>query len=184
MKNKALLILFISNGIFIFAASLFGPLFAVFVETIDTNVISISLSWSAFLLSTTFFMLIIRKFGEKVKEKEYLLILGYIIRAIVWFIFPTISSIFTLIVLQILLGLGESLGTPAYDTLFAEHLDKNNHLRNYTDWKLISNILSAIAIIIGGIFVNAFGFTLLFYAMSTLALISAIIIWNQPRKLL
>lgn len=184
MKNKALKNLFIYNGIFVFAGSLLGPLYAVFVETIDTNIISVSLSWSAFLISTTLFMILVRKYGDFFKEKEYLLMAGYLVRAIVWFLFPSLSTIFGLIVLQALLGLGEALGTPAYDAIFAEHLDKNRHVQNYTDWKLVSNIVGAIAVVLGGAFVKGFGFSALFYSMGTLALVSFFGVLLKPRKLL
>ena len=184
MPNKALKTLFIFNGIFVFAASLLGPLYAIFVETIDTDIISVSLSWSVFLISTTVFMLIVRKYGDLIKEKEYLLMSGYLIRAVVWFIFPSISTISALLILQALLGLGESLGTPAYDAIFAEHLDKNRHIKEYADWKLISNIVGAVAVILGGFLVKEVGFSALFYLMGSLAIISLIGIWMKPRELL
>jgi len=184
MKNKALETLFIFNGIFVFAASLLGPLYAVFVETIDTDIVSVSLSWSVFLISTTLFMLIVRKYGDLIKEKEYLLMAGYLIRAIVWFVFPSISTIMMLVFLQALLGLGESLGTPAYDAIFAEHLDKNKHIKEYANWKLISNMVGAVAVIMGGFLVKELGFSALFYLMGSLAIVSLIGIWIKPRELL
>lgn len=184
MKNNALKTLFIYNGIFVFAGSLLGPLYAVFVETIDTNIISVSLSWSAFLISTTLFMLLVRKYGDFIKEKEHLLMAGYFVRAIVWFLFPSLSTVIGLIALQALLGLGEALGTPAYDAIFAEHLDKNRHIQNYTDWKLVSNVVGAIAVILGGIFVSELGFSALFYSMGVLALVSLFGVWLKPRSLL
>lgn len=184
MKNKPLKTLFVYNGIFVFASSLLGPLYAVFVETIDTNIIFISLSWSVFLISTTLFMLLVRRYGDYLKETEYLLMAGYLVRAIVWFLFPSLSTVFGLIVLQALLGLGEALGTPAYDAIFAEHLDENKYVQNYTDWKLLSNIVGALAVIIGGFFVSEFGFSALFYMMALFALVSFAGVWMQPRELL
>ena len=184
MQNKALKTLFIFNGIFVFAASLLGPLYAVFVETIDANIISVSISWSVFLISTTLCMLVVRRYGDFIAEKEYLLIAGYLVRALAWFLFPSLSTVFGLILLQGLLGLGEALGTPAYDAIFAEHLEKDKHVKNYSEWKLISNILGAVAVVLGGILVNEVGFSILFYVMGTLALLSAIGIWTKPRRLL
>lgn len=184
MKNSALKILFIYNGIFVFASGLLGPLYAVFVETIDKNIISVSLSWAAFLLSTTLSLLFLRNYGDNLKEKEYFLLAGFLIRAIVWFSFPFVSTIFLLILLQILLGIGEALGSPAFDTIFAEHLDDGHHIREYTDWKLVANITSAVAVILGGIIINQVGFSTLFFIMGVLALISFFGILLKPRSLL
>lgn len=183
-NNKALKTLFTFNGIFVFASTLFGPLYAVFVETIDNDVLHMTISWSAFLVSTTVFVLVVRKFGDLIQETEYLLMAGYLIRAIVWFVFPSITTFLELIVLQILLGIGEALGTPSYDALVAEHLDKNRHIEEYSNWKLISNIVGAIAVVIGGFIVKSSGFQVLFYLMGILALISFIGILIKPRKLL
>ncbi len=184
MNNKALRILFINNGIFVFAISLLGPLYAVFVETIDTNIISISISWSAFLLSSTFCMLILRKYGDLIKEKEYLLMAGFLIRAIAWFAFPFVPNLLMLIALQILIGIGEAVGSPAFDAIFAEHLDDGHHIKEYTDWKLIVNIAGAIAVVLGGIIIEYYGFRVLFFTMGTLALISFFGVLFKPRNLL
>ena len=181
-ENKILKILLLFNGIFVFASSLLGPLYAVFVETIDTNIISISLAWSIFMISATFFMFMVKKYGDRVKEKEYLLMAGYLVRALVWFSYPFVLSLEMLLTLQIILGLGEALGTPAYDAIFAKHLDKNRYVEEYTDRKLIVNLCNAIAVIIGGIIVAELGFTILFLIMGSLALVSFIGILIQPRK--
>ncbi len=183
-NNKALKTLFLFNGIFVFAANLLGPLYALFVETIDKNIFIITISWAIFLLSTTFFIFITGLYGDKIKEKEYILMGGYLVRAIAWGTFPSISTVFSLFLLQGLLGLGEALGTPSYDAIFAEHLDKGKYIKQYASWKLVSNILGAIAIIIGGYIVNTFGFSLLFYLMSFLAFFSFFGILVKPRDLL
>ena len=184
MKNKALRTLYIFNGIFVFGGGLLGPLYAIFVNTIDNNILAISISWFAFLISSTLFMLIIRTYGDMVKEKEYFLLGGFLIRAIVWFIFPFTSTLLMLVILQILLGLGEALGTPAFDAIFAEHLDKDKHIKDYTDWKLISSLVGAFAVLAGGFIVKFQGFNLLFFTMGTLALISFFGVLLKPRKLL
>lgn len=184
MGNKALRTLYLYNGIFVFAGGMLGPLFALFVEEIDKSVFSVSLTWFVFLFSATIFMVFVEKYGDQVMEKEYLLMGGFLIRAIVWFLFPFIGTLFWLIVAQILLGLGEALGTPAYDVIFAEHLDKDRHVKEYTDWKLISNIVGSFAVLLGGILVKYTGFSILFFLMGMMALISFFGILWTPRKVL
>jgi len=184
MINKALKTLFVVNGIFVFASGLLGPLYAIFVETIDRNVVSVSISWSVFLFASTIFVMFIRKYGDLVQEKEYLLMAGFLLRAVVWFAYPHIGSLSVLIAVQILLGLGEALGTPAYDAIFAEHLDKNRHIEEYADWKLISNLAGAAAVLMGGFVVQYVGFSALFTSMGVLAVIAFFAVFFQSRKLL
>lgn len=184
MLNYSLKILFLANGIFSFAGSMLGPLFAVFVENFDKNILSVSLTWATFLFSATVFTYVISLVGDKIKEKEYLLMAGFLVRAVVWGGLTMINSLWLLAAAQILLGLGEALGSPAFDSIFAEHLDRNKHVREFSDWKLIYNLTMAAGTILGGLLAVKFGFNALFLTMSFLAISSFTIVWRQPRRML
>lgn len=184
MTNKALKVLFIFNGVFVFAGSLLGPLYAVYVEQISKGIYSITFSWAAFLLSTTLFSLVVARTGDRTKEKEYLLLAGYAVRAVVWFSYLFIHDFYLLVFAQVMLGLGEAVGTPAYEALFAKHLDPGRSITEYSEWKVVSNIVLAVGTILGGLVVDKYGFSPLFLLMSTLAVISFVGILYKPRKLL
>jgi len=184
MHNKPLKTLFIFNGIFVFAGSLLGPLYALYVGTFDKNILSVSITWATFLVATFVFTLIVSKIGDGVKEKEYLLMAGFLVRAVAWFMFIFAGSIFHFVLLQALLGLGEALGTPTFDAIFAEHLDGGKHIKEYADWKLIVNGTTAVGTILGGLVVTTLGFGWLFAIMSGLAVVSFLGVLIQPRKLL
>ncbi len=182
--NRSLKVLFLSNSLLVFASALLGPLYAIFVTGIDAKILSVSFSWFAFLASAIFFIYLVGKYGDKIKEKEYMLLGGYIVRAIVWIFFIFVSNIQELIILQILLGIGEALGNPSFDAIFAVHLDKEKHVADFSAWKMIEKIAIASGTLIGGVIVSAFGFTPLFIIMSSAAFISFLIVLFQPRKLL
>lgn len=184
MKNKALRALYIYNGVFLLAASMLGPLYAVYVERFVNGIMSVSISWSAFLISTTIFTYLISKKGDGVKEREYLMMAGYLLRIVSWLSFIFVNNLLSLVFIQILLGLGEALGTPSFNAIFAEHLDKDKYVSEYSNWTLISNLFSALGIIIGGIIVSNFGFKFLFVLMSAISLIPFLGILVKPRKLL
>jgi MFS transporter, DHA1 family, multidrug resistance protein len=184
MPNKALRTLYTYNGIFVFAGALFGPLYAVYVQEIRADVTAVSLSWGVFLISTTLFTFIVSKFGDHVKEKEYLLLSGFLIRALVWALYIFADSITFLIILQILLGIGESLGTPGFNALIADHIDKKREVEEFADLSIIFNLASALAVILGGLIVAKYGFPILFSIMSLLALASFLGVLLKPRKML
>jgi len=183
-KNTAIKILFIYNGIFFFAGSMLGPLYALYVSKFSIGVLPVSISWAVFSAATAIFTYILRWIGDRVKEKEYLLLAGYLLRAIAWFSFIFINSFSQLIIIQIIFGLGEALGAPAFDALFAEHLDKGKYIKEYADWRLLSNLVLALGTFIGGVIVVRFGFQVLFLVMSILAMIAFFGILMKPRKLL
>ena len=184
MHNKALKTLFVFNGLFVFAGSLLGPLYAIFVENITKGIFPITLSWSIFLVSATVFTVLVAKIGDKIQEKEYLLVIGYAIRAVVWFSYIFIQDFYILLLAQFLLGIGEAAGTPAFDAIFAEHLDKGKHIFEYSEWKVITNVVLAVGTLLGGLIAEKFGFKPLFLFMSVLASISCVGILFKPRRLL
>lgn len=184
MWNRALRTLWIYNGLFVLAGSLFGPLYAVYVQNISDGVIAITLSWTAFLVSSTIFTYIVSRLGDRVKEKEYLLMAGFLIRAVAWVLYIFVGSLEMLIAIQVLLGLGEALGSPAYNALMATHIDKGRGVKEYSETMIIFNLISALATLAGGFIVVEFGFTPLFLTMSALALVSFFGILLKPRNLI
>lgn len=184
MKNRALKTLYLYNGIFVFAGSLLGPLYAVYVGMIDRNILSISFTWAAFLLATLVFTYAISRFGDGIREKEYLLLGGFAVRAVAWYLYIFVATIPHLIFLQIFLGLGEALGTPAFQAIFAAHLDKGRQIKEYADWKLVSTGVTGGGTLAGGFIASEFGFPVLFASMSVFAVFAFIGVLFQPRKLL
>jgi MFS family permease len=184
MSNKSLQALFIFNGVFIFSASLLGPLYAVYIESFNKGIFTISVTWASFFIASLLFTIVVSIFGDYIHEKEYLLVAGFLIRALAWFMFIGASNIVHFIALQALLGLGEALGTPAFDAIFAEHLDGGKHIKEYSIWKLIVNGTTAVGTLMGGFIAVRFGFSWLFFAMGSMALLAAFGIIIQERKLL
>ena len=176
--------LFLCNGIFVFASSLLGPLYAIYVQHLGKGVLTISFTSTVFLLATTLFTVALSRFKDGWVRKEHFLIAGFLIRAVVWITFLLITNITELVVLQILLGAGEALGNSSFDAVFAEHLDKNLHVAEYADWQIIMNVLTATATFIGGILMTLYGFSILFITMSSFALISSLILALKPKNIL
>ena len=184
MRNPALKTLYVYNGIFVFAGSLLGPLYAVYVGLIDSAIMAVSISWAVFLLATLGFTTLVSRFGDRVEQKEYMLLVGFAIRAIAWFLYMFVASIPHLIFLQIFLGLGEAFGTPAFQAIFAEHLDDGRHIKEYADWRMVSLAATGVSTVIGGIIVSTVGFLWVFALMSALATIAFFGVWTKPRELL
>ena len=88
------------------------------------------------------------------------------------------------IIIQVVLGIGESVGSPAFDSIFAKHLDKGAEINEYSTWKLVQNFSLAVASLIGGFIVYFLNFNVLFILMAVLGTFSTIIVLMQPRKLL
>jgi|GEM_PF-398272 len=174
MRRKGLRVLYMYNGIFMLAANLLVPIYSVYTQQFQSSVFSISLVWGVFLVSTTLFSLLLTWNGERIKKQrqENFLMIGYLVRVVVWLSFIFIGNLWQLMALQVLLGLGEALGSPAFDALFSEKLDSKNRLIEYSRWKVFSNLMTAIGTVAGGAVVSWLGFPVLFVIMAFLALVS------------
>lgn len=184
MNNPALKALYISNGIFVFAGAMLVPLYAIFAEDIGATIFIISALTSVLLIAKVVTVFFLQKFGDGFAEKEYLLIGGFVVRAIGWIgllFFQTIPALF---VMQVILGFGDGVGSPSFRALFATHLDSGKEVRRYSEWELILATGGSIGALTGGYIVTNFGFETLFVLMSGLAVISAIVILLKPRSLL
>lgn len=184
MDNKALKVLHLSNGIFVLAGSLLGPLYAIYVGGITNGVMPVSVAWATFLISATLFSYILSKVGDSIKEHEYLLMAGFILRGIAWLSYIFVPDFYFLLLVQFILGIGEALGTPAFDAIFSEHVHKGHQIYEYSEWKIVSNIALVIGTLLGGYIVQNYGFQILFLLMAFLSLISFFIVYFKPRKLL
>lgn len=182
--NKSLKTLFTLNSIFVFGGSLFGPLYAIYVQGLDNKIVTVSLSWAVFMISSTMFMYFVSKYGDKIKEQEYLLAGGFLVRSIAWLGYLFVTNITGLIIIQTVLGLGEALGTPAWNAIFAKHLDGHKEIMDYSNWHILNNLLVAFSTVLGGILVTLFGFDVLFLAMSMLALVAFVGVLITPRRVL
>lgn len=180
--NKSLKVLFVASGIYVFAAQLLGPLYAVYVRGIDKAVTSVSISWATFMASSLLFTYLISLFGDKIKETEYLLIAGYALKGIIWFLYIFVTNFPQLILLQIFLGFSDSLHPSSFVAILAKHLDKGKYLAQYAKYKLVSQSASVLGILLGGAIVSNYGFIPLFVLMSVLSISSSLFVLLQPRK--
>jgi MFS family permease len=184
IKNKPLKILILINIIFFFGANMFPPVFALFVKEIGGSALAAGSIWATFAIFTGLLIFIFSHLGDKIKEKEYLVLGGYFFRLIAWIGYFFANSLWHLYVLQIILALGESMGTPAFNAIYSEHLDRGKFVKQ---WGLLSSthmIVMGLSAFLGGFFVNQFGFRPLFLFMAALAGVSFVLLLVQPRKLL
>jgi len=183
-NNLALKALFVSNSIYLFAALLLGPLYAVYVQKIGGGVLLVSVQQLFFYVSSTIFLLFVARWGDRIREKEMMLVVSYVIRGLGFLSYIFIGSALALILIQVLFGLSESLGTPTFGALFAKHIDKKEEVMEFSDWAMVSNLVMALGTILGGFVVSSLGFNFLFVTIAILCFLSAGWIIFTPKGVL
>ena len=120
--KKQLKQLLLVNSFFLFAMNMFSPLYAVFIQKIDSAIYHVGGIWSFYILTVGILTLIIRNYENHQKYADYFLILGFICRLIGWTSYVFATSLIHLYLIQIIMALGESFGTPSYNLIYSSFL--------------------------------------------------------------
>jgi MFS family permease len=163
--NRKSKILLISDNLWYFGEGMFGPMLAVFTERIGGDVLDISWAWAIYLIVTGVLIMAIGKMSDEKIAKEKLVVAGYGLNAFCTFAYLLVSSPWHLFLVQIGLGVAAALATPTWNALYSRY-EKPRHaglLWGMSDGQ--AQLVSGIAIIIGGIVLSLFSFTALFIIM-------------------
>ncbi|MEK7077606.1 MAG: MFS transporter [Patescibacteria group bacterium] len=182
--NRALRILLAANAAVIFAASMFAPIYAIFVEKIGGDILDAGLSSGIFALVTGLAVLVSGRVSDRMKDSELLVIAGYFILGISFFLYNFVDTVASLFMVQALGGLGQAATAPVYDALYAKHVDGHRSGWQWGGWEAMAYFTTAAGSAAGGFVVSWFGFNALFVTMSVLCLLSALYMYLLPRRVL
>lgn len=165
-----------------FSSGLLGPIYALFVQSIGGNVIVASTSFAiytvAFALLTTF----MGKLEDSRFNKEKMVFLGYIILTVGNLLFLFIQRSLHLYLVQVLMGIGVAIVSPAWEALYSLALDKGKESSEWAYWNTGIGISVAIAAIVGGFLVKYYGFKILFVIMAVFHLVSTIVSFSLLKE--
>lgn len=164
------------------------PIFAIFAATKipggSTEVAASS--FSAYLISRVIFELISGKYMSKSTEMQKFIvtIIGIILISVGYVGFAMTKDVFSVFVFYGVIGMGLGIATPAKNSLFSMHLDKNKEVAEWSIYDGVVFLGMAMAATIGGFVASKYGFTFLFYLVATTNLLSIIpyILYAKRRK--
>lgn len=175
MLNKRVKILLLGANIWYLGEGMLGPLFAVFSQQIGGTVLDIAWAWSVYLIVTGVLNVLVGKFSDGTVSKARLMVFGYGLNAFCTFLYLLVQSPMHLILVQIGLGVASALATPTWAALYAKYEDKG---QDGFEWGLASgqaNIVTGLAVLMGGFIVNYFSFRLLFVLMGAIQIVATIV---------
>lgn len=181
---------FIISEIFLWSSwNAITPIFAVFIVSSipGGNTEIAAASFSCYLITRVIFDIISGRYLAKSKEIQKFLvsIVGIILISLGYLGFTLVENVVSLFVFYSVIGMGLGIATPAKNSLFSTHLDKNKEV---TEWSIYDGFVfmgMAMAATIGGFVANRYGFTFLFYLVATTNLISIIpyVLYAKGRKI-
>lgn len=166
-------ILRFADNLWYFGEGMFGPLLAVFAQRIGGDILDISWAWAIYLIVCGFFMIIFGKLADKMGS-EILLVTGYYLNALFTLGYLFVQTPASLFLVEAGLGIAAAMATPTWDALYDRYSDGRH--RGYL-WGLSdgqAQLVTGIAIVLGGFIVQATSFTALFSLMAFVQLCAAL----------
>lgn len=159
---------FIISEIFLWSAWHFIiPIFAIFVvnNIAGGSIQTAASAFSIYLIVRVVFELISGKYLLKTQDQKKfsVTILGMILLSIAYFGFAVSASLFSLFFFYALAGVGLGVASPAKNSLFSMHLDKDKEPTEWSLYDAVTFLGMALATALGGFIAGQYGFTLLFF---------------------
>jgi MFS family permease len=170
---------FIVSEIFLWSSwNAFNPIFAIFAATqvAGGNTQIAAGSFSTYLVVRVIFELISGRYLRKSTDIKKLLItaIGIVLISFGYAGFALAKTISSLFIFYGVIGMGLGIASPAKNSLFSLHLDKNKEV---TEWSLYDGVVflgMAMSVLVGGFIASEYGFTFLFYLIAITNLLSII----------
>lgn len=182
--NKAIRILLFTNGLVLVAGAMLGPIYALYVEKVGGDLLDASYAFAVFALVAGITTLVSGKYSDQLKENELIVAAGYVIMGVGFLGYMFVNSVFSLLVVQAFIGLGEAIYVPAFDAIYTKHIDGHKSGRSWGSWEAINYFTTAIGAVAGGFLVTSFGFESIFIMMGLLCFMAAGYIYRLSRKVL
>jgi MFS family permease len=173
--NKALQTLLLSNSIILISLGMLVPVYALFVQKVGGGALSAGITAGALGVASAISALLSGKLIDKFKpvSTHYILACGWTLMGLSTLLYLLVHNISVLFVVQLIIGFVKTISSPAFDTLYARHLDKSSSGQEYGVWEASFFLTAGVGSVLGGIIVNYLGFNGLFMFMALLCFLAS-----------
>ncbi len=172
--KKSTKILLFTNSLVLVSAWMIAPIYAIYVEKIWGDLMDASIALGLFALSAWIVTLLSGKYVDKMKNKTLIIVLGYILIGLWFFLYTFVNSIIFLFSVQVLIWIWEAIYSPAFDALYWESLKKGQRWLGWGLWEFTNYITIAIWAFSGWLIVTyLWWFNTIFISMWLLCFYSA-----------
>ena len=172
--NRYIKTLLYGANIWYLGEGMLGPLFAVFTEQVGGDILDISWAWAIYLILAGILYIVVGKITDKYNNAAQIMVIGYGLNAMFTFGYLFVSSPWHLFIVQAGLAIAAAMATPTWDSLYAKYEDKKHAV---FQWGLAggeAQIITGIAMIVGGYIVSYISFNALFLTMGTIQIIATV----------
>ena len=165
----------ISQSIVLFGTGIVFPFYVIFIKEIGANFTEFGIAYALFALSSALTHKIIGSYSDKFGRKIFLLLNAWGV-AILFLLFPIVTSIMQVYLLQIVLGIFGAMQKTSEKSIVADFTDggmRGRKIGTYHGWIAI---FSALAVAVGGYLIDLFTLEMIFYVGSIILFLSGLAI--------
>jgi len=176
--NPVIRFLIISDTVFMGAAGLLGPIFALFIEGFikGGNASVAGIAAGVYLLTKSVLQIPVANFIDKVRgEKDdfWLMFIFTLLTALTPLLYLLINLPIQLYAVQFILGFFTAFTFPTYMAIFTRHVDKEKEGTEWGVYFTLVDLTSATLAIVGGYVATAQGFPILIIIVVAASLLGA-----------
>lgn len=161
---------------------MFAPMLAIFTQRIGGDVLDVSWAWAIYLILTGILIMVFGRLSDEKIAKEKFVVAGYGLNALCTFGYLFVSSPWHLFIVQIGLAIATALATPTWNALYARYQKERQAGITWGMSDGQAQLVSGFAIIIGGLVISYFSFTVLFIIMGLVQVGATLYIWQITKK--
>lgn len=182
--NRALRILLFSNWLILIAGAMLGPIYALFVQKLGGDLLTASCTSAMYYLIGGITTLFSGRLADRVENRALIIVIGYCIMGLGFLSYLFVNSIASLLMVQIITGIGDAVYVPAFDAVYSKHLDGGQSGTQWGAYESLWYFTVAAGAVSGGFLVSWCSFSVMFVFMSFLCFASALYIYSTPPKVL
>jgi len=172
MEKKIVQTLLAVDSVWSLGVGLFFPIFAIFSSQVGGDITDAGTAAAIFIFVTSILEYPIGKLLDHFHEK-YFLVFDYLIEGIVFIGYIFVDSIYELFILQILLGIANAFGDPAWESMYDKSTPINKSGSAWANAHFFVGIFNAIGIILGSYIVSIYGFSSVFFIGAVLSFLAS-----------
>ena len=180
--KKNIRLLLYSSNIWYFAEGMLGPLLAIYSQHLGGDILDITWAWAIYLIVAGILYIFIGSIADKLNKKESIMVGGYVLNTIFTFAFLFVSNIWQLFLVQAGLGVAAAMSAPTWYAIYAKYSPKDKEGYHWGISGGTAQIITGIAIVIGGLVITLASFKVLFFTMGVIQLIGTIYLAQILRK--
>lgn len=174
--------LILSDTVFMGAAGMLGPIFALFVEGFvkNGNAAVAGIAACIYLVTKSVLQVPVAQLIDRIrgeKDDYWIMFISTVLVAFVPLLYLVVKTPVELYVVQFVLGFGTAFTFPTYMALFTRHIDRAREGTEWGVYYMLTDLTGATLAAIGGYVAEAQGFPTLITVVVIVGFLGALLLW-------